>query len=298
MEKKIEQTPHEQNCVLVDNFAIFVQVLLGAIAFSTLIYKRHRERPQRPLRIWFYDVSKQLLGAGIVHGLNIIVSYIAGSIDGGGDTNPCVWYFLNIFIDCTLGVFILYVLLKIVDFIVVITGTEGMKSGDYGHPPNVNWWIRQTVAFICCLFVMKIVVVLIFRLCPFLFDTGEFLLGWTLYNAKLQVVFVMLIIPLVMNIVQFWLVDQVIKKKLEGVKLVDDDFGVEDVFLPEALSDDDDDDDNVEMGGSSISVSSNTAILAREAFITDKSKNDNTSDIYIELRKTPSQVMKEDYFEK
>lgn len=173
-----------------------------------------------------------------------------------------------------------------------------MKSGDYGHPPNVNWWIRQTVAFICCLFVMKIVVVLIFRLCPFLFDTGEFLLGWTLYNAKLQVVFVMLIIPLVMNIVQFWLVDQVIKKKLEGVKLVDDDFGVEDVFLPEALSDDDDDDDDVEMGGSSISVSSNTAILAREAFITDKSKNDTTSDIYIELRKTPSQVMKEDYFEK
>jgi hypothetical protein len=30
-----------------------------------------------------------------VHGLNIIVSYIAGSIDGGGDTNPCVWYVLG-----------------------------------------------------------------------------------------------------------------------------------------------------------------------------------------------------------
>lgn len=56
MEKKIEQAPHEQNCVLVDNFAIFVQVLLGAIAFSTLIYKRHRERPQRPLRIWYDNI--------------------------------------------------------------------------------------------------------------------------------------------------------------------------------------------------------------------------------------------------
>ncbi|RIA93548.1 Vaculolar membrane protein [Glomus cerebriforme] len=296
MRKKVEQSPHEQNCVLVDNFAIFVQVLLGTIAFSTLIYKRHRERPQRQLQIWFYDVSKQLLGAGIVHGLNIVVSYIAGSIDGGGDTNPCVWYFLNIFIDCTLGVFILYVLLKIVDFIVAIACIEGMKSGDYGHPPNANWWIRQIVAFICCLFVMKIIVVLIFRLCPFLFDAGEFLLGWTLYNAKLQVVFVMLIIPLVMNIVQFWLVDQVIKKKLEGVKLEDnDDFGDEDAFLSEALSDDDE-----EMGGSSISVSSNTAILAREAFLTDKDINDNSSDIYIELRKTPapSQVIRKDYFEK
>ncbi len=169
-----------------------------------------------------------------------------------------------------------------------------MKSGDYGHPPNVNWWKRQTIAFICCLFVMKFMVVTIFRLFPVLFDIGEWLLGWTLYNAKLQVVFVMLIFPLVMNILQFWLVDQVIKKKLEGVKLVDDDFGVEDVFLSEALSDDDDD----EMGGSSISVSSNTAILAREASLNNKGGNDNTSEIYIELRKTSSQIIREDYFEK
>jgi hypothetical protein len=52
--EKVKQAPqsHEQNCALVDNFAIFVQALLGAIAFSTLIYKRHRERPQRQLRIW------------------------------------------------------------------------------------------------------------------------------------------------------------------------------------------------------------------------------------------------------
>jgi hypothetical protein len=52
MKKKVEPQFQEQNCVLVDNFAIFIQILLGAIAFSTLIYKRHRERPQRPLRIW------------------------------------------------------------------------------------------------------------------------------------------------------------------------------------------------------------------------------------------------------
>ncbi len=51
MKKKIQHI-EQQNCVLLDNFAIFVQILLGAIAFSTLIYKRHRERPQRPLRIW------------------------------------------------------------------------------------------------------------------------------------------------------------------------------------------------------------------------------------------------------
>ncbi|CAG8482896.1 12835_t:CDS:2 [Funneliformis caledonium] len=277
--EKIKTTPlQEQNCVLVDNFAIFVQILLGTIAFSTLIYKRHRERPQRPLRIWFYDVSKQLLGAAIVHGLNIIVSYLAGSVDEG-DTNPCVWYFLNILIDCTLGVFILYVLIKTVELIVDNVGIEGMKSGDYGHPPNVNLWMRQTIAFICCLFFMKAIVLIIFQLCPVLFDIGEWLLGWTLFDAKLQVVFVMLIFPLIMNILQFWLVDQVIKKKLERVKLEDDDF---------------------EEGDSCVSISSNTAILARETFSNDKDKfsggNDGIPDSY-ELRKTPSpSTMRDGYF--
>ena len=174
-----------------------------------------------------------------------------------------------------------------------------MKSGDYGHPPNVNWWTRQTVAFICCLLVMKIIIIFIFRLCPFLFDIGEFLLGWTLYNAKLQVVFVMLIFPLVMNIIQFWLVDQVIMKKLEGVKLEDVGFGVEDVFLPEE-SDDDDDEINYneslpygENDGSSVSVSSNTAILARETFLTGKVRM-IIFDTYIELRNTSyHQVIRE-----
>nr|CAG8557169.1 6337_t:CDS:2 [Entrophospora candida] len=169
-----------QNCALVDHFAIVVQVLLGAIACSTLIYKRHRERPQRPLLIWFYDVSKQVLGAGIVHGLNILFSYIAGS-HNTEDTNPY----------CTIGVFILFVILKIVHRLLTIYGVEGINSGDYGQPPQYIFWVKQTVAFIFCLMLMKIVVITLFRICPFLFDIAEWILGWTLYDVKLQVVFVM-----------------------------------------------------------------------------------------------------------
>ncbi len=184
-----------------------------------------------------------------------------------------------------------------------------MKSGDYGHPPNVNWWKRQTIAFICCLFVMKFMVVTIFRLFPVLFDIGEWLLGWTLYNAKLQVVFVMLIFPLVMNILQFWLVDQVIKKKLESVKLENDDFGIEEVFLSGELNEEEEINYDESLssykgdGGSSVSISSNTAILARETFSSDKnifSESDDTfDDRYIELRKTPSpNIIRDNYFEK
>jgi len=92
MKKKAEPQLQEQNCVLVDNFAIFIQVLLGAIAFSTLIYKRHRERPQRPLRIWFYDVSKQL---SVFVGLIITNCIVMGRAEAFAMKNPPIPSFFD-----------------------------------------------------------------------------------------------------------------------------------------------------------------------------------------------------------
>jgi hypothetical protein len=44
---------HSQaGCKLLDSFAIVIQICLATIAFSTLIIKRQRENPQRPVRIW------------------------------------------------------------------------------------------------------------------------------------------------------------------------------------------------------------------------------------------------------
>lgn len=47
-----EQMPDESGCKLLDSFAIFVQLVLATLAFSTLIIKRQRESPQRPLQTW------------------------------------------------------------------------------------------------------------------------------------------------------------------------------------------------------------------------------------------------------
>lgn len=55
-------------------FADIVQLALGAVAVSTLVFKRFRERPRRPWRIWFMDVSKQGLGALFAHVLNLLLS--------------------------------------------------------------------------------------------------------------------------------------------------------------------------------------------------------------------------------
>jgi hypothetical protein len=53
-----------------------------------LVFKRHYlERPQRPWRVWSFDVGKQLVGGCFVHFANIAVSALLS--DSGGD--QCAW---------------------------------------------------------------------------------------------------------------------------------------------------------------------------------------------------------------
>lgn len=129
---------HPGECRLLGSFAILVQLALGALALLSLVYKRWRERPQRPVKIWFFDVSKQVFGSVLVHAANVFMSLLTsgrfsirvdpvavasaeagvgagvgrvvvmlmgrgegGSGGGGGQyvPNPCSFYLLNLGID-------------------------------------------------------------------------------------------------------------------------------------------------------------------------------------------------------
>lgn len=57
-------------------FAILVQLTLGALALLSLVYKRWCERPQRPIKVWFFDASKQVFGSVLVHGANVFMSLL------------------------------------------------------------------------------------------------------------------------------------------------------------------------------------------------------------------------------
>lgn len=122
----------EGDCELLGSFAIFVQLALGALALLALVYKRWRERPQRPVKIWFFDVSKQVFGSVLVHMANVFMSMLTSgrfSIKvvpptttvvsatlrmmlrarnhSGDDTyvpNPCSFYLLNLAIDVSIPV--------------------------------------------------------------------------------------------------------------------------------------------------------------------------------------------------
>lgn len=39
-----------------------------------------------------FDVSKQIIGGGVIHTLNLVASHLFGkSLDGEPESNPCVW---------------------------------------------------------------------------------------------------------------------------------------------------------------------------------------------------------------
>jgi len=101
-------------------FAVLVQLALGGCALLSLVFKRWRERPQRPLQIWFFDASKQVFGSVLVHVANVVMSMLtSGRLDIKLEPatvpateraeesyvpNPCSFYLLNLAIDVSLDV--------------------------------------------------------------------------------------------------------------------------------------------------------------------------------------------------
>ncbi|KAI1661470.1 vacuolar membrane protein-domain-containing protein [Daldinia decipiens] len=229
----------EGECQLVGPFALIVQLALGGLALLSLVYKRWRERPQRPVKIWFFDVSKQVFGSVLVHIANVFMSLLtSGRFSMKLDAvtvqtaerllrredeyvpNPCSFYLLNLAIDTTIGIPILIILLRVFTGLVAYTPygkpPESIQSGNYGNPPNAWWWLKQSVIYFCGLFGMKICVLIIFLILPWISRVGDWALRWTEGNERVQIVFVMMLFPLIMNAIQYYIIDSFIKLKEPG----------------------------------------------------------------------------------
>ncbi|CDZ98655.1 Protein of unknown function DUF3661, vaculolar transmembrane [Phaffia rhodozyma] len=210
------------NCHLLGQTGLIVQGLMGLGVLVTLVVKRYLEKPKRPWQIWTLDTSKQFIGQAIVHLSNILISTFPSPSPTAFDEtvkssfdrpNPCSLYFLNVLIDTTLGIFIIWVLLRLSRWILVDTlGGVGWEMGIYrlrDGDVRYSFWAKQCFVYVSCLLGMKGVVVIIFSIWPGIFGFGSWILSWL--DPHGQVVFVMAIFPLIMNVVQFTIIDTILK---------------------------------------------------------------------------------------
>jgi hypothetical protein len=136
-------------------------------------------------------------------------------------------------VQTTIGIPILIVLLRILTALFLLTPVgsppQSIASGNYGHPPRAWWWFKQSVIYFLGLMGMKLCVLVIFLVLPWISKIGDWALRWTEGNEALQVVFVMLVFPLIMNATQYYIIDTFIKNQKPGeFEILPDGDGIED----------------------------------------------------------------------
>ncbi|XP_019753155.1 transmembrane protein 110, like isoform X2 [Hippocampus comes] len=200
---------------LTDRFGVLIQGLLAIVAFSTLMLKRFHEPAgiRRPWRIWFFDTSKQAIGALFIHFANVFLSTLTKE-------DPCSLYLMNFLLDATMGMLVIWLGVKLVAKVVEYNQWTLFTFGEYGDPPQAAAWLGQCGTYLLIMVLEKGAISLVL-LVPGWSKLQEVLLGY-IANPQLELVLVMLIVPFIVNSVMFWVVDSLTMRKLKTTKSLDD----------------------------------------------------------------------------
>ncbi|GLE01601.1 hypothetical protein PINS_up010431 [Pythium insidiosum] len=213
----------EECKLLSGGFATFLQVLLGIIALSVLVVKRYHEVPRRPVTIWAFDASKQMIGAGFAHVANLLIAimlyqYEHGHGSGTTGVDQCAFYFVNFTMDTTVGVLFNWMFLEMVSSLAVrFQFTSLTTPGDYGDPIQVSIWLKQLVSWIFIIFLTKLVIALVIvALEKPLGDLAMWLFAPLQPYPNVELAIVMILCPCLMNALQFWVQDSFLKKDVRA----------------------------------------------------------------------------------
>ncbi|XP_032314224.1 store-operated calcium entry regulator STIMATE isoform X1 [Camelus ferus] len=176
---------------LMHSFGIFLQGLLGVVAFSTLMLKRFREpkHERRPWRIWFLDTSKQAIGMLFIHFANVYLADLT-------EEDPCSLYLINFLLDATVGMLLIYVGVRAVSVLVEWQQWESLRFGEYGDPLQCGAWVGQCALYIVIMIFEKSVVFIILLILQW----KKVALLNPIENPDLKLAIVMLIVPFFVNV--------------------------------------------------------------------------------------------------
>ncbi|XP_055594564.1 store-operated calcium entry regulator STIMATE-like [Uranotaenia lowii] len=190
-------TLHCSKDALTDLFGWFLQGILATLAFTCLIGKRFCEPlySRRSWETWWYDTSKQGIGALVIHMTNV---YLAPLFQG----DPCTWYIINFLLDSTIGLFIIYIGIKTCQYLARKKKWDAINFGEYGAPKS---WLYQTWIYVGLMAIVKLITTLFIQL-----DVWDNVKNFVLSpfkDPRIELAVVMLVIPFFVNILIFWVTD-------------------------------------------------------------------------------------------
>lgn len=192
-----------------------MQGFLGIICISSLLIKRWLEHPLRPWKVFWLDTTKQACSACLAHLMNLAIALVLSGLEGDDE---CVWYFINIVIDCSVGVLIAYLLLKAVD-VYAVQSCPRIRSGYYISKDgtiSLSAWALQLMVWCIIVSISKWLLVCVIALSrPALKVTGHLLLKPFEAFPSVELLVVMIAVPCVMNCFQFWVQDSFLKAEVD-----------------------------------------------------------------------------------
>lgn len=202
------------NCKLLAGIETYcIQFLLGFLSLSALYVKRKLEYPQREWRVFRYDVSKQIVGMGFAHIINMSIAIMFKSKYSMSD--ECRWYFLNFLIDVTAGVAINYLLLNFFKNMYKKYSWTSLTTGEYKASNRCynRSFVLQLLNWLLIILLSK-AIILVLILIPMrntLDSFGKWFLGPVSHNNSIELFIVMILLPLIFNLTQFWIQDNILK---------------------------------------------------------------------------------------
>ena len=142
------------------------------------------------------DVYKRQLGMLEVHFVNLLLSALIKE-------QECISYLVNFMLDSTVGLLLIYALLKAVAWLVNRYNITPLRSGEYGEPFRLHYWLAQLSVYMIVMLVMKLIVG---PLVAFNFwkEVDKLILP---RDEHLRIAIVIFIVPFIVNVVMFWIVD-------------------------------------------------------------------------------------------
>jgi hypothetical protein len=202
--------------VLPGVFGVAVQGILFVCCMGVLLFKFSRDKV-RSFKEFALDSSKQIIGAGWIHVLNLA---FAEKLEENMETgDQCEWYWVNIMVDTTIGVLVEYALLHLINGAIdtyLPDQASDFESGAYKNPATGEFmpkkYAKQLGVWVVVVSGMKIsMLVLMLVACMPLQKVSALVLGPVMKDKQLKLLAVMIVTPLCMNAFQFWVVDNIIK---------------------------------------------------------------------------------------